>query len=332
MILLTQENLKEYLTGKKLLNKKEKAEITLLQGGNVNTIFRIKTKTKEFVLKQILEEPHNKIFFLKAVKFDKNRILLEMKMMQTIHKILTDPHVPKLLFSDVENSIIIMTSVSSSAKLYQSELFEGRFHFDQAYQLGEFNAKLHSATYLNKEVEALFQERIGLELRGYTIIPAFGKFPTHKKKFEEAFEKARKNKFCLVDADITHKNILLHDNTFTKLDFETVHYGDPALDVAIMFAHYLLPAFVYPQWKKEYLLAAALYWYGYQKNVTFTIPKAFFTNMKNYCALMMLGRIDSDVVFSWLSGHEDEVRAIALGIFDADITNINQLLSFVEKN
>jgi 5-methylthioribose kinase len=150
MILLTQENLKEYLTGKKLLNKKEKAEITLLQGGNVNTIFRIKTKTKEFVLKQILEEPHNKIFFLKAVKFDKNRILLEMKMMQTIHKILTDPHVPKLLFSDVENSIIIMTSVSSSAKLYQSELFEGRFHFDQAYQLGEFNAKLHSATYLNK--------------------------------------------------------------------------------------------------------------------------------------------------------------------------------------
>ncbi len=332
MLLLTEQNVKQYLVEKKILKNREARVITLLQGGNVNTIFRIKKKSREFVIKQTLEEPQNKKVFLKPIKLSMDRNYYEMRTMETIHALLREPNVPKVLFTDAENFVIGMTAVPEDAKLHQQELFEGKFHFDVAYALGKFTAELHSKTWQNKEIEKLFSNSPGLHLRAATIITAFEKYPNHKKKFQKAFQKSRKNKFCLVDADITQKNILLHDGTFTKLDFETVHYGDPALDVGIMIAHYILPAIVYPQWKKEYLHCAALYWQAYQSSVTFQLPPNFFTNMKNYCALMMIGRIDSDVVLPWLEGKHDEIRKVALGIFDSDIENIKALLSFVEKN
>lgn len=331
MLLLHEQNVKQYLVEKKFLKKGESATITLLQGGNVNTILRVTTKTTAFVLKQTLEEPQNKKIFLKPLKFSMDRNYYEIKIMETIHALLSEPNVPTVLFTDAENFVIGMTAVPEDAKLHQQELFEGKFHFDVAYALGKFTAELHSKTWQNKEIEKLFSNSPGLDIRAATIIPSFQKFPHHKKKFQEAFLKSRINTFCLVDADITQKNILLHDGTFTKLDFETVHLGDPALDVGIMIAHYFLPAFVYPQWKQEYLLCAALYWQGYQAALTFKMPKNFFINMKNYCAMMMIGRIDSDVVLPWLDGHHDEIRDVALGIFDTESKNIELLLSFVEK-
>ncbi len=340
MTLITNGNIENYLIQKKLLSKKERAKITLLQGGNVNTIFRIrikakkakkKEKTREFVLKQTLEEPLNKKMFLKPIKLSMDRNYYEVKTMETIHALLSAPHVPEILFTDPANFVIGMTAAPEYAKLHQQECFEGKFHFDIAYELGKFTAEIHSRTFQNKEIEKMFSESPGLDLRAITIVSAFEKYPKYKKKFQEAFEKSRKNKLCLVDADITQKNILLHNETFTKLDFETVHYGDPALDVGILLAHYFLFAIRYPQWKKEYLHCAALYWQAYEQNCTFSLPKKYFENMKNYCVLMMLGRIDSDVVLTWLEGYHEKVRQLALGIFDKKINRIPELLSFVEK-
>lgn len=331
MLLLTKQNLQQYLLEKNLLKTGEKVIITLLQGGNVNTIFRIKTKSKEFVIKQTLEEPQNKKVFLKPLKLSMDRSYYEIKTMETIHAYLDEPKVPKIVFSDPENFVIGMTAVSEYAKLHQQELFEGKFHFDIAYALGKFTAELHSKTWQKREIETVFSASPGLDLRAVTITPAFEKFPKHKKRFQEAFLKTRKNRFCLVDADITQKNILVHDGTFTKLDFETVHYGDPALDVGIMIAHYILPAIVYPQWKKEYLQCAALYWQAYQQYCTFQFPEKYFENMKNYCSLMMLGRIDSDVVLTWLEGYHKQVRKLAIAIFDTNLKDNQKLFSFVEK-
>jgi len=111
-----------------------------------------------------------------------------------------------------------------------------------------------------------------------------------------------------------------------------MQYGDPAHDVGITFAHFLLPAVVHPEWKEEYLHCASLFWHAYQKHVAFSLPKMFFENMKNYCALMMLGRVDSIVTFPWLKGYENDVRTIALDMFDTRFDNSKQLLSFLKKS
>lgn len=331
MFLLTKKNIKQYLLEKKLIKRIDNPEITLLQGGNVNTIFRVKTQQKEFVVKQTLEEPQNKAVFLVPMTLDRRRGIYEIETMKLLHSVMDDPPIPKILFEDSENFIFVMTAVPSSAKLYQTELFEGKFHFDIAYALGKFTAELHSRTYCNKNVEVALSDSPGSDLRGVTIIPAFDKFPYHKKQFIAAYKKNLSNRFCLVDADITQKNILLHEGTFTKLDFETAHYGDPALDVGIVLAHFLLPAFVYPQWREQYFYCAELFWHSYQKNCTFQLPKKFFENMKNYMAMMMLGRIDSNVVLPWLEGHHDEIRQCAVSIFTNDFKNIDVLLKFTEN-
>lgn len=332
MMMLRKQNLRKYLIEKKQLEKQEKPIITYLQGGNANIVLRVKTKTKEFVVKQTLEEPINKNMFLERIKFDRKRALLEVKTMQKVHELLKEPHVPRLLFYDQENYVMIMSAVPEHAKLYQSELFEGKVHAKIAAGLGRFTAALHSATYCNSEIQSMFQETIGRELREYTITPAFDKYPRLKKELVAAFEKSKRNKFCLVDADITHKNILLHDGTFTKIDFELMHYGDPALDVGIVLAHYFLPVFIYSQWQEEYLSAAEEYWNAYQKHVQFKLPKQFFTNMKNYMAMMMLGRVDSAVVLPWLDGKQNEIRTTAIKMFKKDCNSLKDAYRLFESS
>lgn len=328
MLPLTEKNMKQYLIERKLIAPEEKITIRSLQGGLANHVFLIQTKTREFVLKQTLQEPHA----FGGVKASPERNYFEVKALKLLGNLpLTAGKVPFVLFEDPQNYVYVMTAVPQSAVLYQTELMAGSFHFDTAYALGKYTAELHSNTFGNEKLKKEFYENPGYALRDLTTETAFGKHPKHTKKFQAFFAKTRKNRLCLIDADITPKNILLHEDTFTKLDFEVMQYGDPAQDVGITIAHFLLPAIVHPEWKKEYLVCASLFWQAYQKNVTFPLPKIFFENMKNYCALMMLGRVDSIVTFPWLKGYEEQVREIAIDMFESDFEHNRDLFSFVEK-
>ena len=47
---------------------------------------------------------------------------------------------------------------------------------------------------------------------------------------------------CLVLADFSPKNILVHARGLTLVDFETAHAGDPAFDLGFFLSHLLLKA------------------------------------------------------------------------------------------
>lgn len=45
----------------------------------------------------------------------------------------------------------------------------------------------------------------------------------------------------------------------------------------------------------------------------------------------MLGRIDSDVVLPWLDGKHDEIRKVAVELFDNDFRSSKQFFCSIEK-
>ncbi len=329
MLFLTEQNIRQYLVDKNLIKKGEKSVITPLQGGLANHVFLIRGKTREFVLKQTLQEPHA----FGGVIVNQERNYFEVKALKLINNLqLKSGKVPFVLFEDPENYVYVMTAVSQSALLYQTELAAGNFHFDIAYMLGKYTAELHSLTFRNETIKKEFYENPGFALRDLTIETAFDKHPAYKKRFKEFFAKTRKNRLCLIDADITPKNILIHDGTCTKLDFEVMQFGDPAQDIGITLAHFFLPAIVHPEWKEEYFLCASLFWQAYRKHVKFSLPKIFFENMKNYCSLMMLGRVDSIVTFPWLNEYGGKVRKLSLNMFDTQFKNLQDMLFAMEIN
>src|SRR3989338_2393445 len=326
---ITKENLKLYLVQKGLLKKGEQAVIVPLDGGFVNPIFRVTNTTKDFVVKQAMESSSKIASFTKLAR---ERSGYEFQFLRLIRERLSHcVRVPQVFLYDSANFILVEEAVTPHAKLYWNELPEGRFHFDVAHQLGIYVAGLQNMSYNDPVLKAQFLENPGYRVRELSIIPAFEKYPQHQQRFEEAMIKNRKNAWCLVDADITPKNMLVHDGTFTKIDFEIMQYGDPALDIGIVIAHFLIYCFPHPQWKEEYLACAQLFWDAYQKQVAFSLPKAFFCNMKNYLALMIIGRIDAVSIYPWMNEKQAKVRVAAVEIFDTDVKNLDEIAAIIEK-
>ncbi|MBS3137421.1 phosphotransferase [Candidatus Woesearchaeota archaeon] len=320
---LNKSNIISYLRKRKIIAKNDNHKIKSLVGGNVNRLFLVQKKSSAFVIKQTTPEAVN----FPGIEVSEERNKYEVGAIKMIHKLLKqEAKVPQLFFEDTKNNIFAMSLIPQEAVLYQTELMEGRFHFNIVSQLAKFTAELHSKTYKNPQLRKNFAKNPGYKLREITTTTAFEKYPKLKKQFEETFNKNYKNRFCFIDADITPKNILIHNNTFTKVDFDACTYGDPAHELGIILAHFLLPAIVNSQWKKEYLRCAKLFYNAYIKHCAYPIPDKFFMNMKNYLALMMIGRIDSIFTFPWLKEKEHIVRKIAIEIFTRKYKDIDELL------
>lgn len=326
---ITKENLKSYLIQKKLLKQSDKPTIVPLDGGFVNPIFRVTTKTKDFVVKQALEQSSKIALF---AELGRERSVYEVKFLRLIRDRLSQcVRVPKVFLHDPQHFILVQEAVTPTAKLYWNELPEGRFHFDVAYQLGKYVAGLQNMSYNDPLLKAQFLENPGYKVRELSIMPAFEKYPKHQQRFEEAMMKNRKNAVCLVDADITPKNMLVHDGTFTKIDFEIMQYGDPAFDPGIVIAHFLIYCFPNPHWKEEYLHCSKLFLASYQKHLAFAQPAKFFHNLKNYLALMIIGRIDAVSIYPWRDEKQAKVRAAAVEIFDTDVKNLDEIAAIITK-
>jgi 5-methylthioribose kinase len=320
---LNKSNIISYPKKRKIIAKNDTPKIKQLSGGNVNRLFLIQAKSSAFVIKQTTPEAVN----FPDIEVSEERNKYEIAAIKLINKLFKkEKKVPQLLFEDTENNIFAMSVIPEYAVLYQNELMEGRFHFDIVSQLARFTAELHSKTYNNPQLRKYFAKNPGYKLREITTTTAFDKYPKVKQQFEEAFNKNYKNRLCFIDADITPKNVLIHNNTFTKVDFDACTYGDPAHEVGIILAHFLLPAIANPQWKKEYFQCMKIFYNTYLEHCAYPIPDKFFMNMKNYLALMMIGRVDSIFTFPWLKGKEDIVRKLSVKIFTNTYKDLDELL------
>ena len=75
------------------------------------------------------------------------------------------------------------------------------------------------------------------------------------------------HKNSLVHGDFSPKNTLIYQGRLILLDYEVVHFGDPAFDVGFALAHFLSKAHHLPNERSRLASAAELFWQVYREEI-----------------------------------------------------------------
>jgi 5-methylthioribose kinase len=307
VIQLDVGDVRPYLVGRGVLDASDRVAVEALPGGYVNRVFLVTLESGSFVVKQGLAESERTL-----LRADVRRALMEAAALKAIGEFLGDGcPIPTLLHHDPESFVIVMTAAPRHAVLYEQELLAGRFHPGIPSSIGSYAGRLHDVTRGNVEIRRQFTANPGFALRDQSIRSAIARNPDLAGRISALLQRNREEATTLVDADITPKNVLVHDGEITKLDFECTQWGDPALDVGIVLAHFVLIAFARPEWRKALMAEADLFLEAYARTSTGVRSAWFMRRSSEYAAAMMLGRVDGDLVIDYLRPHGDGIRSLA---------------------
>src|SRR3989344_305419 len=253
-----------------------KVTLKRLSGGYINTVYRVNSKAQDYVIK-IYHELAQKA----NIRASKERVAYEAHALNIIEKLVKESPTPHVIFNN--KKIICMTAAPRNATNYNDDLLKGKINLLVPKLLAKFSAELHSSTYHNAALKKEFFHNPGyfdLRYKPSLETPA-QKNPKIRQALQQVYKRNFINRICLIHADTTPKNVLVSGDEITVLDFEMAIYGDPAHDVGITLAHFILPGFKHKKKIKIYIQCARIFYSTYISEVTFPIPDNFLTNVKN---------------------------------------------------
>lgn len=80
-------------------------------------------------------------------------------------------------------------------------------------------------------------------------------------------EATRERTLTLVHGDYSPKNVLIYNGRIVLLDYEVIHWGDPAFDVGFSMTHFLSKAHALPVHRAAFAAAARVYWASYREQI-----------------------------------------------------------------
>jgi hypothetical protein len=120
-------------------------------------------------------------------------------------------------------------------------------------------------------------------------------------------------RLALVHGDWSPKNFLVAPGSLVAIDFEVIHFGDPAFDVAFVLNHLLLKSFHRPETRRGYARLARLLWQTYSAGLPEPCPWMEAAVLRHLGALL-LARVDGKSPAEYLkeAAARDTVRRAAL--------------------
>jgi hypothetical protein len=258
---------------------------------------------------------------------------MEAKGMRAIRVALGETcPIPLIIDHDPENFVTVMTAAPRSATRYDEELLAGRFHDHVAGQIGTYAARLHIATMGDTTLERDFSTNPGFQLRDQGIRSAIPLNPDLGDQIESCLARVRTTAEALTDADITPKNVLVHGDAITKLDFECLTFGDTAFDLGVVLADVLLIAFPRSDHLPRLIDQAHTVHAAYARCRPLGDSGDFIRRTTEYVAVMMLGRVDGDFRPGHLVPYRFHVNALARRLLGSSIDDARDLFAVVESH
>lgn len=326
--LLSESDLVAYLRGIGLLGADEPVTVRRLSGGYINVVYRVfRADGADLVVKQSLEQSERTV-----LRADIGRADVEVRVMRALKRVVGDDcPTPWVLADDPDRHVVVMRAAPRDAVLYDDELGAGRLPAGVGRQIGDYLARLHECTRGDRALAREFGHNPGFQLRDQSIRSAVVANPDLGPVIDLALRRNREQAEALVDADITPKNVLLHDGGITKLDFECAQWGHPAFDLGVAVAHYALHAVARPALAGGLLDEAAACVTTYTAARPAAGTAEFFRAVADYTALMMLGRCDGDLVFGYLVAHRPCVNHLVRSLLAARIDEPGDMFAFLAR-
>jgi Ser/Thr protein kinase RdoA (MazF antagonist) len=263
LVELTQKNAAQYLQRRGI--GLTAPRISELGGGVSNTVLLVEADAGRLVLKQAL----GKLRVEQDWRADRERIFRESAALRKLAQHFPDGSLPTVVFEDRDNFAFAMTAAPSSSVCWKERLLGGEIRVETAERVGALLALMASVSWRNEAWEREFGDQTvfdQLRIDPYYRATA-RKHPDLAPAASRLIEESAARRVSLTHGDWSPKNFLVDGNQVMAIDFEVIHFGDPAFDSAFLLNHLVLKSFHRPQWAGLYAQAAEGFWRKYLSGV-----------------------------------------------------------------
>lgn len=317
-----------YLRARGLSDASEAPAFRTLSGGVSNrTVWVRRGDGADWVIKQALAKLRVQVDWFS----DPERIRREAAGLRWLGEIIPG-QVPEFVFSDCERNILAMSAIPQPHENWKTLLLDGHTDQNFAQSFGRILAQIHSAAADYPQIAEEFSERRFFEeLRlepyyGYTAtqVPEAAPFLT------QLIEATRARRFALVHGDYSPKNVLIHRDRLIILDYEVIHFGDPAFDIGFSLTHFLSKAHHLPARREAFLEMARRYWQSYWDALSPDLREPVRQFAVGHTLACMLARVAGRSPLEYLDELEREnQKRIVLDILKRDIFEVAGLIDVV---
>lgn len=323
MLELTENNAAPYLAERGIVAAD--ASVRELGGGVSNTVLLVESGAARLVLKQSL----GRLRVAQEWLSDRARIFRESEALRRLAPLLAPDSVPAVLFEDRENFAFAMTAAPAHAQDWKSRLLRGECDPAVARTVGGLLAGMISATWMNPEWEQAFgdqtvfdQLRIDPYYRATAAV-----HPDLRPQFDRLIAESRERRVCLVHGDWSPKNFLVEGGRVMAIDFEVVHFGDPAFDTAFLLNHLLLKSIHRPANRADYANLARHFWDAVMNGIPTGARAWIETATIAHLGCLHLARADGKSPAEYIKDR-DEVRRRARALILEPPRRIQEVFSW----
>jgi 5-methylthioribose kinase len=296
--LLTPGNLPGYLAAHGLMAGRKHVDVHELGGGVSNVVLLAELHGEpgapgcRWVAKQSL----GKLRVRDDWRSDRDRIFREAEAIEALRPVLGES-LPEVIHVDRENYIYIMTAAPLGSVVWKESLLAGRRSNPQvAHQVGVLLARMINVSRTDKAFHKRFWD--GTVFDQLRIDPYYRtvveRHPDVREQFDELIGVSWNIDTALVHGDYSPKNMLVRGRDVFLIDFEVIHWGDPAFDSGFLLNHLFLKTFHQPRFASLYLDAVRQFWQALTTGLGYGPPEAsdFERMTLRHLGGLMLARID----------------------------------------
>lgn len=305
------------------------ARITELGGGVSNTVLLVEGDGQRFILKQAL----GKLRVEDDWFSDPARIFRESAALGWAAAHLPPGGVPGILFEDRENLLFAMTAAPAGALTWKSLLMQGQFDTGTAECVARMLAAMVRASWHDAESERQFGDQTvfdQLRLDPYYRTTT-ARHPDLAPYFDRLMRESAARRVSLVHGDWSPKNFLVSQHAVMAIDFEVVHFGDPAFDTAFLLNHLLLKSIYRPLWRRELTGLALRFWEVYCSGIPSDADWIEGATVA-HLGCLLLARIDGKSPVEYITNPElrERIRGFARHLIVEPPPRISDVFEYVQ--
>jgi 5-methylthioribose kinase len=260
--------LRNYLATRGYVKAGETVSFKNLRGGVSNRTVKVAWADGHgWVLKQALAKLRVNVDWFSSPE----RIGVEAKALRRLNQLAPPGTTPAFIFEDMPRYLMGMEAVPEEHENWKTVLLSGRIISDHFEQFGLLLGTIHRrSSEAMPEVSELFADTTyfeNLRLEPYYLYTA-QRIPEATEFLNALARETLCHKDCLVHGDFSPKNTLIYQNKLILLDYEVVHFGDPAFDVGFALTHFLSKAHHSPGERNRLASAAELFWQVYLEAIS----------------------------------------------------------------
>jgi 5-methylthioribose kinase len=329
---LNPQNVHSYLAARQLAKQADAISVSELGGGVSNIVLLLEWRGdpgRRWVLKQSLE----KLRVQDDWRSERARIYREAEAIEALRPALGESALPEIIHIDRDNFVYVMTAAPAGAVSWKEHLLAGEVDLRVAAEAGLLLGRMIKASRADTALRQQFADRTvfdQLRIDPYYRTTA-RRHPDVRAALVQLVSNSWNIQSALVHGDYSPKNMLVSDGQIFLIDFEVIHWGDPAFDAGFLLNHLFLKSFHQPQFAAGYFAAVRDFWKTLSTEVPELVNRGFEALTVRHLGGLMLARIDGKSPAEYIRDEDvkERVRSVAKQILREQPQSLEDVIDMV---